>query len=796
MKKIFTIVLLLVSCVFNFAQIQITKIRQATFKGDLRCFSYSANKLYVVGYNLGVVSFVQKSTDYGTTWEDVSGGFASGDNLTAISFATENLGLVAGASGVIYRTTNGGNTWLNVSPSGIYNGGINSIVMLNNQLAYACGSANGGFNIIKSTDGGLSWAGVNTGNTNTMYKMNWSDLNNCVVVGASGKFLKTTDGGNTWLSGTVTGSTAALYDVVKVDNNTYYATGTTGIFAKSTDGGNTFFKATTIASTTFYAINFKDLSNGVALGSSGVAFKTTDAGVNWSLVDTYTSEVIRTCYLVNNILLGGAYRSTLIKSTDFGLTWVNLANSSRDIYGINIENGTDNIVVAADRGEVNYSTNIGITWEKTNFTTGDILYDVVKFNNNIYACGRAGAFFVSTNTGLSWLNKSIGTSTTRLYKLFFFDAEKGYTVTNEGKILYTTNAGTTWLEHGVFSNTTLYDIYMLSPTVGFSCGSGDRLFGTVDGLNWTHGAMAKPNGQVTGIFMLNEQKGYICGENGAVYKTTDGFRTIQLLTDTLALNGKLIHDVFAFDENNVYAVGQGGIVLKTVSPNQMNIITTLDEQQDLLDIAKFDDASLLISGANGLVYKISDLSIPVKLVSFYAEISANNVILNWKTATETNNSGFEIQRKLSNGNLWQKVLFIKGEGTSTEINEYNFIDHNLLPNSYNYRLKQIDYDGSESYSKVIEVNLVELPLSIMLEQNYPNPFNPKTNIKFSIPQKQFVSLKVFNILGKEIITLVNEELNSGNYLKVFNANNLSSGVYFFQLQAGETRLVKKMNLIK
>jgi len=308
--------------------------------------------------------------------------------------------------------------------------------------------------------------------------------------------------------------------------------------------------------------------------------------------------------------------------------------------------------------------------------------------------------------------------------------------------------------------------------------------------------MAKPNGQVTGIFMLNEQKGYICGENGAVYKTTDGFRTIQLLTDTLALNGKLIHDVFAFDENNVYAVGQGGIVLKTVSPNQMNIITTLDEQQDLLDIAKFDDASLLISGANGLVYKISDLSIPVKLVSFYAEISANNVILNWKTATETNNSGFEIQRKLSNGNLWQKVLFIKGEGTSTEINEYNFIDHNLLPNSYNYRLKQIDYDGSESYSKVIEVNLVELPLSIMLEQNYPNPFNPKTNIKFSIPQKQFVSLKVFNILGKEIITLVNEELNSGNYLKVFNANNLSSGVYFFQLQAGETRLVKKMNLIK
>ncbi len=798
MKRFFTLilVLLVVFSGINFAQLQITKIRQATYKGDLRCFSYAGNKLYVVGYNLGVVSFVNKSTDLGTTWEDVSGAFAAGDNLNAISFATENLGLVGGSSGVIYRTTNGGNTWTNVSPTSVYNGGINHIIMLSEQLVYACGGSNGGFNIIKSTDGGLTWSGVNTNNTNTMYKMYWTETNNCVVVGASGKFLKTTDGGSVWTTGTVTGSTAALYDIVKVDNNIYYATGTTGIFAKSTDGGSTFTNGGQIAVTTFYSLNFKDANIGVALGSNGVGYKTTNGGANWTLVDTYTSEVIRTSISINNVLLGGAYRSTLIKSTDNGSTWEGLTNSSRDMYGIYVEPITNTIVIAGDRGEVNYSTNDGAYWNKTNFSTGNILYDAVKYGNNIYTCGRAGGYFVSTNSGLTWVDKSIGTSTTRLYKLSFFDVNNGYTVTNEGKVLYTTNAGTTWTEKAAFDATTLYDINMLSETTGFTCGSGDRLFGTVDGLTWAHGEMAKPNGQVTGIYMLDNQKGYICSENGAVYKTTDGFRTLLLLTDTLALQGKLIHDVFAFDENNVFAVGQGGIVLKTSTPNQMNVVVTLDEQQDLLDLAKLDESTLLISGANGLVYKLSDFSIPVNLVSFSAEVNKNNVLLSWKTATETNNSGFEIQRKSSESNTWEKVTFVKGQGSSTELMEYSFADNNLMPNKYNYRLKQIDYDGTINYSNIIEVTINELPVSISLEQNYPNPFNPETKILFSIPNKQVVSLKIFDVLGKEVVTLINEELNPGNYSKIWNAQNLSSCVYFYQLQTEGISLVKKMNLMK
>ncbi len=797
MKKFFTILitLLVISGAVE-AQFQVTKIRQATFKGDIRSFSYKNNVLFVVGYNLGVVSFVKKSYDLGNTWEDISGNFGAGDNLTAISFIDQNVGLVAGASGKIYRTTDGGATWTNVSPITFYTGGINHIVMLNNNLVYACGANSTNYNVIKSTDGGVTWQGVNTGNTNTMYKMYWKNSLEGIIVGASGKYIRTSDGGTTWYVATVPGSTAALYDIVRADENTFYATGTTGILAKSTDGGASFTNAGIIANTTFYTLYFKDPQVGVALGSNGVCYRTTNGGANWILIDSFTSEVIRTSIFIDNNLIAGAYRSTIIKSTDYGVTWVNLANSMRDMYGINVDPVRKHIVISGDRGEVNYSPNMGIDWIKTNFTIGDILYDVVKIWDNIYTCGRLGAFFVSTNNGQTWINRSNGSATTRIYKLFFFDMNTGYAVTNEGKVLYTTDAGVTWVEKAVFASTTLYDIKMLNAITGFATGSGDRLFATTDGLNWAHGEMARPNGQVTGIYMLDNQKGYITSENGAVYKTTDGFRTIQLMTDTLALAGKIIHDVYAFDENNVYAVGQGGIILRTVTPDQMVVATILDEQQDLLDMAVYDNSTLLISGGNGLVYKLTDFAVPVNLVSFDATVHNNNVILTWKTATETNNSGFEIQRKTNNSVTWDKVTFINGKGSSTEPSEYKFIDENLQPNKYFYRLKQVDLDGSYTYYNVVEVDVNVNPLSLALEQNYPNPFNPVTNIKFSIPEKQFVTLKIFDILGKEITTLVNEELMPGVYTKQWNAENLSSGIYFYTITTNKTTLSKKMNLIK
>jgi len=193
--------------------------------------------------------------------------------------------------------------------------------------------------------------------------------------------------------------------------------------------------------------------------------------------------------------------------------------------------------------------------------------------------------------------------------------------------------------------------------------------------------------------------------------------------------------------------------------------------------------------------------IPVELISFNAEIDYSGVVLKWETATETNNRGFEIERKLKNFN-WTVRGFESGFGTTTEPQEYSFIDNitDVTTNSISYRLKQIDFDGSFEYSKVVAVSNV-VPTEFALEQNYPNPFNPITKIKFSIPYVEThcsasIQLKIYDALGREVAILIKEEKLPGNYEVDFNAGGLSSGVYFYKLQAGDYTNVKKMILLK
>jgi agmatine deiminase len=201
---------------------------------------------------------------------------------------------------------------------------------------------------------------------------------------------------------------------------------------------------------------------------------------------------------------------------------------------------------------------------------------------------------------------------------------------------------------------------------------------------------------------------------------------------------------------------------------------------------------------------VVDNEIPVELVSFNVSVDGNNVSLEWITATETNNFGFEVERsqksKVKSQNNWEKIGFVNGSGTTTETQSYNFTDSNVKSGKYSYRLKQIDFDGTFEYSQEIEIE-VSAPYAFVLEQNYPNPFNPVTKIKYTIPDLgnslvKFVHLKVYDVLGNEAAVLVNEVQSSGSYEIIFDASSLSSGTYFYQLRAGEFIQTKKMILLK
>jgi subtilisin family serine protease len=191
--------------------------------------------------------------------------------------------------------------------------------------------------------------------------------------------------------------------------------------------------------------------------------------------------------------------------------------------------------------------------------------------------------------------------------------------------------------------------------------------------------------------------------------------------------------------------------------------------------------------------------LPVELGSFSAVIKENSVFLSWRTETEVNNYGFDIEKKfgrrLPAGGNWEKIGFVEGYGNSNSPKLYSFIDGNVVARKYYYRLKQIDNDGSFTYSKVIEID-VGLPAKYELSQNFPNPFNPTTTIKYSLPKNEIVKLIVYNILGEEISILVNEVKAAGNYEVEFNGSGIASGVYIYRMTAGSFTNVKKFILLK
>lgn len=189
-----------------------------------------------------------------------------------------------------------------------------------------------------------------------------------------------------------------------------------------------------------------------------------------------------------------------------------------------------------------------------------------------------------------------------------------------------------------------------------------------------------------------------------------------------------------------------------------------------------------------------DGALPVELTSFTSSVNANVVTLNWETATEKNNYGFDVERKAS-GQSWVKIGFVQGAGISNVAKQYSFADNNVVAGSYSYRLKQIDNDGTFKYLPAIEVTVGAQPVSFAIG-NYPNPFNPSTVIRYSLPSNEFVNISIYNMLGQKVATLVNQRMEQGVHEVSFNANSFATGAYIYRIEAGGYSATKKMLLLK
>jgi hypothetical protein len=248
-----------------------------------------------------------------------------------------------------------------------------------------------------------------------------------------------------------------------------------------------------------------------------------------------------------------------------------------------------------------------------------------------------------------------------------------------------------------------------------------------------------------------------------------------------------------------YAVGSQGTILKTYDAG-MNWLPQQSGTNIKLNKVHFKDFDFGFAvGDGGIILRTTEGGVPVELTSFSAIVNEREILLNWTTATETNNRGFEVEKLF--GQNWAVIGFVEGNGTTTEPKSYSFRDEDLEAGIHKYRLKQIDYDGKFEYSENVEAD-VKAPVGFELSQNYPNPFNPSTKIKFTIPSVEttrrvvFTTLKVYDVLGNEIATLVNEELSVGEYEVEFDGTGIPSGIYFYKLKAGNFNKTRKMVLIK
>jgi Secretion system C-terminal sorting domain len=233
-------------------------------------------------------------------------------------------------------------------------------------------------------------------------------------------------------------------------------------------------------------------------------------------------------------------------------------------------------------------------------------------------------------------------------------------------------------------------------------------------------------------------------------------------------------------------IGQSSGISFNTSINQWDV-------QDYYYTTPFTDDQILYAPV--IENSTLDLPLPVELTIFTAKASGNEVQLNWETKTEVNNYGFDVEKRVNEGE-WNSIGFVEGNGNSNSPKEYSFIDKELFAggSKFNYRLKQIDTDGSFSYSDEVEVEIV--PDEYELSQNYPNPFNPTTTIRFSLPKAAMVSIKIYDILGRFVTEIANADYEAGFHKVVFDASSYPSGVYLYRIESINFNSIKKMLLIK
>ena len=745
------------------------------------------------GWAVGDLGTLIKSTDGGNSWT-VSETNTTTPILKVRSFNAQVV-IASGFGGQILRSADGGETFTQVTSN--VTGDLWGLQMLNETLGWACGNAN---SLTKTTDGGQTWQRIFTPGYTSDYW--WIDFltENYGFIAANGKVLRTIDGGQNWEI-IQAGDSQPLFSVDVIDSLHIAAAGYggTGYTAKniySSDGGYTWKNGGTVTTHEINCIKYINTDAGYIVMSEIGIYKTTNRGQNWNFIPGIEGVgEYELSLLYENVGYSAGTNLKIYKTENGYDYWKRLIinDTFSDVYFTNEMTG-----YAASRW-LNKSTDGGISWNMLqNFPTNLFTSTLgsLTFTDSItgFVGGPPSRIVKTTDAGNTWyianrigLTDTIGT----INKIFFIDSYEGWAVTSRGGILKTTDAGDNWFAQlNAGASVVFNSIYFVDSLYGWTANGNARPFKTTDGgQNWIE-QLNINIGQSRDVFFIDYQNGFIL-ESNRLYKSTNGGVT---WVQNPNLTGFSIAKLSIYQVSTIFIIGYK--TYRSIDGGENWFEFTEINGVRVTGLKLLNSGSGFAVGEIGLIMKYYDSTyVPVELTSFYSETINNKLILIWLTASEINNKGFEVEKSESGSQVWQSIGFVQGNGTTTEEHSYTFIDFTNEPGHYFYRLKQVDYDGSFEYSNIIGV-YIDSPSRFNLLQNYPNPFNSSTTIRYQIAKDEFVSLKVYDVLGNEVKTIIEEDKKAGYYSVSLNANDLSSGIYFYKLTAGEYSQIKKIILLK
>lgn len=796
------------------------------------------------GWAVGSARKVYHTTDGGTNWIQKVVGSGSPATYSGITFADPSLGFIVGSGGEIWRTEDGGLTWAPVASGTTAN--LNAVAMKNSFAGWIGGDAG----IFLSTiNGGQSWSSATITDGSNLNSLCWM-AGKLWATGELGHILVSTNSGVSW-SPVDQGSRKSVNWFDFVSSTTGYAVGQAGLILRTTDGGTSWGQQTSPApAASCYGVKFTDNVNGWAVGDNGTILRTGD-GLNWSVESCPVTHQLFGITFANSTtgwIVGGEavnYTGIILKTSDEGNSWsVQLNAVPKVLFGVAFASPTQGWAVG-NSGYVLHTTDAGSTWNPQTSGTTRTLY-WCSFSDALrgWAVGDSGTIIRTTNGGTSWSLQNSGVNSA-LYSIDHASNLSAIAVGDLGTILYTNDAGAHWQNQYSRTTNSLYGATFPSSSNAWACGD----YGTV-----LHQTIQLSSGSVSGIVFndANANAQFDTGEavipgwkvrlGGTRVDSTlaggDGSfhfdnlpQGIYTLSEAAQPGWSQTYPVspasytFPLNPETTVFIGNFGNFSSSARPydfrsgwNIVSVPLAVPDSRTRKLFPTANSAAFIYSGA----YLVADTLGPG--VGAWLKFPSSQTI--WLTGDARTTDTIPVQADWNIiGSVSDSVPVASITSDPPGLVTSQFFGYNgsyyhavsLLP-SEGYWVKasspgSLIISSSQTRSRAGRIRIIPTdevppgppggmttpsgaPLTYSLAQNYPNPFNPRTHVQFTVAGIQFVVLKVYDVLGREVATLVNETKQPGEYSVDWDAGNQPSGVYYYRMTAGSFVETRKLVLIR